>query len=79
MHNVTMSKVTGGTAIRTDEVVGNCHELPVVGSSFAMFSEPLTKGMGVRWITTSTLQKVTPLEDCVMIDTLNSTYKLVFE
>lgn len=79
MHNVTMSKVTGGTAIRTDEVVGNCHELPVVGSSFAMFSEPLTKGMGVRWITTSTIQKVTPLEDCVMIDTLNSTYKLVFE
>ena len=79
MHTVTMSKVTGGTAIRTDEVVGSCHELPVVGSSFAMFSEPLTKGMGVRWVTTSTIQKVVPQEDCVMIETRNSTYKLVFE
>ena len=79
MHTVTMSKITGGTAIRTDVVVGNCHELPVVGSSFEMFSEPLTKGMGVRWITTSTIQKVVPQEDCVMIETLNSTYKLVFE
>ena len=74
-----MSKVAGGTAIRTDTVVGNCHRLPVEGESFEMFSESLTRDDGVRWITTSTVQKVVPHGDCVIIETQNSTYMLVFE
>jgi hypothetical protein len=41
--NVILKKITGGTAIRTDEAIGQCHKLPVVGESFEMFSEPLTK------------------------------------
>ena len=78
MHKVTFSKVKGGSNVRTDVTVGHCHRLPSIGESFEMFSEPLTKGMGVRWITTSTIQKIVPQEDCVMIETRNSTYKLEF-
>lgn len=76
MHNITLSKVKNGAAIRTDITVGYCHSLPVVGKSFEMFSEPIDKNASVRWITTSTVQKVTPDENSVIIETLNSTYKL---
>ena len=79
MHTVTLSKVKGGDAVRTDITVGRCHNLPVVGVSFEMFSESLTRDDGVRWITTSTVQNVITHEDYVIIETTNSTYKLVIE
>jgi hypothetical protein len=79
MHEVTMTKVTGGTAVRTAVTTGHCHKLPEVGKSFEMFSEPLIKDAGVRWITTSTIQKITPDEKCVIIETINSKYKLEFK
>ena len=79
MHSVTLSKVKNGAAIRTDTAIGHCHTLPVVGKSFEMFSAPLNKNASVRWITTSTVQKVTPDENSVIIETLNSTYRLVIK
>ena len=79
MHQVTLSKVKGGTAVRTDVTVGCCHKLPMVGESFEMFSEPLRKGASVRWLTTSTVQNVITQEDCTIIETMNSTYKLVVD
>ena len=79
MHTVTLKKIKGGTAIRTDVTVGRCHKLPVVGESFEMFSEPLVKGSMLRWVTTSTVQKVTPEENSILIETLNSVYRLDFE
>ena len=78
MYDVTMSKVKGGTAIRTDVTVGRCHNLPALGVSFEMFSEPLVKNSSVRWITTSAVQNVITHDDCVIIETKNSTYKLEF-
>lgn len=79
MHNVTLKKITGGTAVRTDVTVGRCHKLPVVGESFEMFSEPLVSGANVRWITTSAIQKITPEENSILIETRNSVYRLDFE
>jgi len=76
MHSVILSKVKGGTAIRTHTTDGRCYSLPTVGKSFEMFSDPLNKNASVRWITTSTVQQVTQEESCVIIETLNSTYKL---
>ena len=78
-YNVTLTKVMGGTAIRTDVTVGCCHKLPIVGESFEMFSEPLVSGSSVRWITTSEVQKVTPEETGVLIETRNSVYRLVIK
>lgn len=81
MHDVTMTKVTGGTAVRTDVTVGRCPRLPEVGKSFEMYSEPLekNKNASLRWITTSAVQSVTPEESCVIIETRNSKYKLEFK
>lgn len=79
MHSVTLSKVKNGSAIRTDTTVGHCHSLPVVGESFRMFSEPLNRDASVRWITTSTVQKVTPDETGLIVETMNSTYRLVIK
>lgn len=76
MHNVIFSKVKGGTAIRTHTTDGHCYDLPTVGKSFEMFSDPIDKNASCRWITTSTVQKVTQDESCVIIETMNSTYKL---
>jgi hypothetical protein len=76
MHEVTIKKIKGGTAIRTDVTVGRCHNLPVVGESFEMFSEPLNKNASVRWITTSTVQNVVEETDYILIETKNSTYRL---
>lgn len=79
MFEVTLSKVRGGGNIRTDVTVGHCHRLPSIGESFEMFSESLTRDDGVRWITTSTVQNVINNTDHTLIETLNSTYKLVVE
>lgn len=79
MYEVTFSKVKGGSSVRTETTVGHCHNLPEVGKSFAMFSEPLVRDYGVRWITTSTVQNIVEEADCVLIETMNSTYRLEFK
>ena len=78
MHKVTMTKVTGGSSVRTNETVGHCHKLPAVGESFEMMSESLSFEGGIRWITTSTIQDIITHADHVLIETTNSTYKLKF-
>jgi hypothetical protein len=77
IYEVTFSKVKGGSSVRTDVTVGHCHSLPVVGKQFEMFSEPLESDEGVRWITTSTVQNIIEETDCVLLETMNSTYKLI--
>jgi hypothetical protein len=77
MYNVTFSKVAGGTNVRTKTTTGHCYNLPVVGAVFEMFSNPLNKNADIRWITTSTVQNIVDDTDCMLIETMNSTYKLV--
>ena len=79
MYEVTLRKVKGGSAIRTDETVGRCHRLPAIGESFEMFSEPLDKNACVRWLTTSTVQNITSEDSDMLIETRNSTYRLEFK
>lgn len=76
MHNVIFSKVTGGEAIRTHTTDGHCYNLPTVGKPFEMFSDPINKNASCRWITTSTVQNVIKETDHILIETMNSTYKL---
>lgn len=71
-------------ALRTDTVEGSCSAFPSKGTRFQMLSRPLTEEAGVRWVSTSTVKKVTstvfpnPNETTVLISfmTENSVYEL---
>ena len=79
MYNVTMSKVKGGDAIRSNTVRGICLNQPIIGESFTMTSDSLDFTGGVRLITTSTVKSVVKQADSIIFETLNSTYRLIFE
>ena len=76
MYNVTMSKVRGGVAVRTETVQGTCTDRPVIGESFAILAESLSFAGGIRVITTSPITAITEQDDSLIVQTLNSTYKL---
>jgi hypothetical protein len=78
MYKVTLTKLSGGTRIRTDEVVGQCHMYPAIGKSFSMIAPPIVEGSIAREVTTSTVQDVIVEDDGVIIETLNSKYHLHF-
>jgi len=77
MYNVTMSKVKGGTRVRTDTVHGTCQDYPVIGESFALIGESLAFAGGVRLITTSCVKNITEQDDSLIVETQNSTYQLI--
>ena len=78
MHKVTLKKISGGSAIRTNIVIGSCYKLPNIGESFEMFAESLSIDGNTRHIVTSTVQNVQADKTGVTIETLNSKYKLEF-
>ena len=63
--------------LRTDTVEGMCTNLPEVGMSFVLWSEPLTTGHHYRQVATSPVQSVEVLSaDVLRFKTLNSIYEL---
>ncbi len=78
MYNVTLTKLVGGTRIRTAEVSGQCDNQLEVGKSFRLVAEPLVEGSIARIVTTSTVQNIIEQDDSVIIETLNSKYHLQF-
>lgn len=80
MKTATLSKIAGGSAIRTDTVYGVYHKFPVPGESFVMHSNPIVTGAVGRMIATSTVQSVEHVSDTeIVFYTLNSTYKLTLD
>lgn len=71
MLNVKMSRVTGGTALRTDTIIGNAEQPPVVGKSFMMVGSALDPAMkaGIRLITTSPVVNLSIKEKVYVIET----------
>lgn len=78
MYNVTMSKVKGGERIRTDIVEGSCVDYPIIGESFVILAESLAFAGGTRIVTTSRVKNVTGEGNSLIIETLNSTYEIIF-
>ena len=66
-------------ALRTNEIVGECSNLPTIGENFILVGESLENKdeNAIRIITTSTVVDVKNDEtDKYVIHTLNSTYQL---
>lgn len=78
MQDVILSKILNGKSIRTDEVHGKYINYPSVGEPFSMIAESLSIPNGVRYVVTSDVQEVSIRDDCVIITTQNSVYRLVF-
>lgn len=74
--NILLSKVTNGSAIRTNNVKGFCLKLPHVGECFRMFGPSLTPEGEVRTVSTSTVKEVANEDGYLIIKTENSVYKL---
>lgn len=64
--------------LRTNEVDGYCHRLPILNQGFTMFAESLT-GAGVRTIQTTKVLELDTLGNVITFRTRNSTYKVWYE
>ena len=78
MYNVTLSKVLGGSRVRTETVTGMCENYPVIGESFAMVAESLTFGLDLRIVRTSPVKNIDKQDNIIVFETENSTYQLLF-
>lgn len=59
VHKIKINKMESKhTRLRTDEVEGHSFDLPEVGKSFILFSEPLEEGKDVRTVQTSPVTAV---------------------
>jgi hypothetical protein len=79
MYKVTLTKVSGGIGVRTVSVSGICDDYPIVGEPFIMTAAPIDEKCDIRIISTSIVQSITGKDNGVVIETMNSTYHLVFE
>lgn len=77
MYNITLSKLQGGDAIRTDVTVGVCDFLPVVGKSFQMIANGVYDDSPQRWVTTSVVKAITGDNEVIVFKTLNSIYQII--
>jgi|WetSurSiteA1Bulk_404760.scaffolds.fasta_scaffold55583_2 hypothetical protein len=66
--------------LRTNAIEGDFMVIPVIGKSFEIYGESLTKlgegTLGFRQVRTSTVQDVKQEEGKYIFKTLNSTYEL---
>lgn len=78
MIPVKLTKVkTNHSRVRTHSMEGQTVALPEVGKRFQVFGEPLSGDGDIRVITTSVVQKCSPVvDDKMMIETLNSIYEV---
>ena len=78
MFNVKLTKVHGGSNIRTSEVQGTALEPLALNQPFIMVSTPLDSTTDVRYIRTSPVQTITENSDgSVTFATENSIYQLI--
>ena len=80
MFNVTMTRISGGSNVRTDLVTGVAEFYPSVGERFTMFSNALNDNFDFRMVSTSEVKTISNLgPGSVIIETLNSSYKLEYK
>ncbi len=83
MFKVKLTRVTNGSALRTNEVVGVTDQMPEVGLRFVMFAAPITEGAIGRLVETSPVKElvgsfgqVDEKPMMVLFETENSTYRI---
>lgn len=75
MFKVKLTKLSDNkNAIRTNDVVRACFNLPELNKSFTMFGAGIE--FGHRMVTTSPVQNIEFLDDVVRFNTMNSSYQL---
>lgn len=79
MYNVTLEKIVGGHAIRTETVTGFCVNLPEVGKSLVIISEALDSRFNGRMVQTSEVLAVVRNEHRIDFQTRNSIYSLIID
>lgn len=80
MFEVTLTKIESNhQRLRDDVITGLAPELPVAGSQFFMYRDSEYKEGYTRYIRTSTVQKVMPREDELIVQTENSLYSLKYK
>jgi hypothetical protein len=55
---VRLTKLEGGSAVRTDTVIGITHDMPTIGNRFEMVSKSLDPTLLFRKVTTSRVVEV---------------------
>lgn len=60
--------------LRTNEIIGECFDLPTEGKCFTLFGEGIE--FGTRVVQTSLVQSVERTDNVVRFKTLNSSYQL---
>lgn len=77
-YQVKLTKVESSHSIlRTNDVIGECDSLPVLGGSFEMYGEGLVAG--IRYISTSVVTSIeqdSSKSQLIIFYTLYSKYKL---
>ena len=58
MYKVRLTRIEGGEALRTKSVDGYAYNLPVAGSGFRLFAEPIDLEKDTRMVSTSTVKAV---------------------
>lgn len=59
MFKVLFKKIRSNhSRLRSEEVIGYCYEVPSEWKNFILFSDPFTKGDGVRQVNTSIIVSV---------------------
>lgn len=58
MYKVKLTKVQGGNAVRTNEVIGTTNKLPVINTPFSLLGKSLTSEADFRIVQTSPIVQI---------------------
>jgi len=78
LYNIKFSKVQGGAAVRTDEVIGSTNHLPVLNSPFSLLGKSLTEGGSFRLVSTSPVVEIQEVNEntSLLVTASGSVYKV---
>lgn len=71
-----LTRISNGQALRTNTVEGDVNSEPKVGTSFEIFSKPLTIGASFRYVTTSEVKSLEPDGDSIKFTTISGSVYL---
>lgn len=80
MHKGTLSKILGGSKLRSETITGVFERLPKVGRQFSIFAEPIHPKADIRRATTSRVVDVENVDGRTIFTTASgSIYQLDLE
>lgn len=77
MHHIKFSKLTGGSAIRTDTVEGICLTFPTKKTYFELYSKSLSPAANIRIITTNIVEEIDKKNNIFQIKTASGSIYII--